>query len=131
MSEEELIRLNWYFYSLKEQFKFVNRTVKNIEYNGYYDLNKESISFYKKSLVLFKKSFDIFNEFYKYGYLDQQAIYKIKEIYLRRTLVNLKSAINSTERILRLYVHNQIFEDYILKLDNLYKGIIMLASNLK
>ena len=94
MNEENLIRVNWYYYSIKEQYKFINRLIKNIQCNPYcYQFLNESLNDYRTSLILFKKSLEIFDESFSHKKFNDEIIYKMKDIYLRRSLMNINKTI--------------------------------------
>ena len=98
MSEYLFTRINWLYCSIKEQYKFINLNFNKVSSDLLLmKLLENEIYFYKTSLVLFKKSFAIFEENNKKNSLNKEEIMKAKELYLRRCLYNLN---NSYEKLI-------------------------------
>ena len=133
MDEPLLRKINWMYFSIKEQYKFINSINKSIEFDPFFcGLLKNEIYYYKISLTLFKKSFDLFIESYSKKLFDAVRINNIKEIYLRRCLFNL----NKSYELLNNNVHqvltsNTIFQDLVNKETILISSIKELGRHLE
>ena len=133
MDEPLLRKINWMYFSIKEQYKFINSINKSIEFDPFFcELLKNEIYYYKISLTLFKKSFDLFIESYSKKLFDAVRINNIKEIYLRRCLFNL----NKSYELLKNNVHqvltsNTIFQDLVNKETILISSIKELGRHLE
>ena len=133
MDEPLLRKINCMYFSIKEQYKFINSINKSIEFDPFFcGLLKNEIYYYKISLTLFKKSFDLFIESYSKKLFDAVRINNIKEIYLRRCLFNL----NKSYELLKNNVHqvltsNTIFQDLVNKETILISSIKELGRHLE
>lgn len=90
MQNNLLVQIKWMYYSIKEQYKYINSFFNRISQNPIYiRLIDKEIKHYKISLTLFKKSFTEFENAFNSSF-SKEKIYLIKEVYLRRCLINLK-----------------------------------------
>lgn len=119
MNDPFLMRINWIYFSIKEQYQFINSMINQIKDNAYLlkAIEKE-IYFYKTSLLLFKKSFSSFQEAYKKRSFDDLTINTIKELYLRRCLININKSyellINNHFDFPNLFINDLIQKERIL-----------------
>ena len=132
MDEVLLRKINWMYFSLKEQYKFLNSIIKSIESDYIFkDLLKNEIYYYKTSLTLFKKSFELFQESYSSKTFDSVRVNSIKELYLRRCLINLNKSyqllIDNNQKVL---INNLLFQDLVNKENILISSIKELGRRL-
>ncbi|MDD7735635.1 MAG: hypothetical protein SOW55_06710 [Bacilli bacterium] len=132
MDEVLLRKINWMYFSLKEQYKFLNSIIKSIESDYIFkDLLKNEIYYYKTSLTLFKKSFELFQESYSSKTFDSVRVNSIKELYLRRCLINLNKSyqllIDNNQKVL---INNLLFQDLVNKENILISSIKELGRHL-
>jgi hypothetical protein len=118
-----LIKINWLYYSIKEQYKFINSKLNKYSLDSdLLSILENEIKYYKISLTLFKKSFFEFQYSFQHGFTNEK-IYLIKEVYLRRSLINLKQALD-------YLVHNNV-SGFTICYKELYDLFNSLISSLK
>lgn len=131
MNRQLLLRINWIFCSLKEQYQFINSLMNQLLKDQVIKdhLDKE-IYFYKTSLILFKKSFSMYQEKYNKNIINDKDINDIK-IYLRRCLFNLNECFNLFSIISNsLMVSSILYHEIISKINGLIISIKDLGRNL-
>ncbi len=93
MNNPVLIKINWLYHSLKEQYRFINSLFKCLTGDpALKDAVEREFYYYKTSLVLFKKSMALYTESLNANYFTKVRIENIKELYLRRCLINLNKS---------------------------------------
>ena len=131
MMDGLLNKINWIYFSIKEQYKFINLNFNRVSNDQILiKLLENEIYFYKTSLILFKKSFSLFEESYRNGYFNKEMIGKAKELYLRRCLYNLN---NSYEKLIQnhLVKGNSFVNTLLSLLNKLIESIKDLGRNLE
>ena len=119
MQNNLLVQIKWMYYSIKEQYKYINSFFNRISQNPIYiRLIDKEIKHYKISLTLFKKSFNEFENAFNSSF-SKEKIYLIKEVYLRRCLINLKQG---TDLLVndKMISQDMFYQDLI----NLFIGLI-------
>ena len=116
--QSSLIKIKWLYFSIKEQYKYINSRFNKISQDQIYiHLIEREIKYYKLSLILFKKSLNEFENAID-SFFNQEKIYLIKEVYLRRSLINLRQGLD-------ILLKNQIVNN-----EEVTKELISLFSNL-
>ena len=116
--QSSLVKIKWLYFSIKEQYKYINSRFNKISQDQIYiHLIEREIKYYKLSLTLFKKSLNEFENAIN-SFFNQEKIYLIKEVYLRRSLINLRQGLD-------ILLKNQIVKD-----EEVTKELISLFSNL-
>ncbi len=131
MNRQLLLGINWIFCSLKEQYQFINSLMNQLLKDQIIkDHLKREIYFYKTSLILFKKSFSIYQEKYNKNIINEKDINDIK-IYLRRCLFNLNECFNLFSIVSNsLMVSSILYHEIINKIKGLISSIKDLGRNL-
>lgn len=125
-----IIKINWLYYSIKEQYQFINSFFNRLSKDqGMIKLLEKEIYFYKTSLILFKKSLSIFEFQYKNENYDKENIIKAKDVYLKRCLVNLSSALQVLENS-PFFHNNLLIEELVSLFQRLIGNINDLGVNL-
>ena len=94
MNNPVLLKINWLYHSLKEQYRFINSLFKCLSNDPMLkDAVEREFYYYKTSLVLFKKSMNLFSESLNANYFTKVRVDNIKELYLRRCLINLNKSL--------------------------------------
>lgn len=132
MNESLLTRINWLYYSLKEQYKFINSLFNRLFQDPLIkELLSKELYFYKTSLVLFKKSFSLYQEGYNKKIINDKLINDCKEMYLRRCLYNLNQSLVLFKRVNNsLMISSMVFHEIIAKIVVLIDSIKDLGRNL-
>lgn len=116
--QNSLVKIKWLYFSIKEQYKYINSRFNKISQDQIYiHLIEREIKYYKLSLILFKKSLNEFENAID-SFFNQEKIYLIKEVYLRRSLINLRQGLD-------ILLKNQIVNN-----EEVTKELISLFSNL-
>ena len=116
--QSSLVKIKWLYFSIKEQYKYINSRFNKISQDQIYiHLIEREIKYYKLSLILFKKSLNEFENAID-SFINQEKIYLIKEVYLRRSLINLRQGLD-------IFLKNQIVNN-----EEVTKELISLFSNL-
>lgn len=116
--QSSLVKIKWLYFSIKEQYKYINSRFNKISQDQVYiHLIEREIKYYKLSLILFKKSLNEFENAID-SFFNQEKIYLIKEVYLRRSLINLRQGLD-------ILLKNQIVNN-----EEVTKELISLFSNL-
>lgn len=116
--QSSLVKIKWLYFSIKEQYKYINSRFNKISQDQIYiHLIEREIKYYKLSLTLFKKSLNEFENAIN-SFFNQEKIYLIKEVYLRRSLINLRQGLD-------ILLKNQIVNN-----EEVTKELISLFSNL-
>jgi hypothetical protein len=116
--QSSLVKIKWLYFSIKEQYKYINSRFNKISQDQIYiHLIEREIKYYKLSLILFKKSLNEFENAID-SFFNQEKIYLIKEVYLRRSLINLRQGLD-------ILLKNQIVNN-----EEVTKELISLFSNL-
>ncbi len=132
MNKSLLTRINWLYFSLKEQYKFINSLFNRLFQDPVIkDLLSKEIYFYKTSLVLFKKSFSLYQDGYNKKIINEKIINDCKEMYLRRCLYNLNQFLDLFKRVNNPFMISSIvFNEIITKIIALIASIKDLGRNL-
>lgn len=127
-------KIGWMYSSIREQYKYVNSLINQLnKINIITSINIENgLTFYKKSLLLFKKSYEQFSFCYERNAFTMSHIDLIKEVYLRRCLINIDSSYRLLNEPMSSNAFSfKIYKEIIIKIYALISLIKDLGNSLE
>lgn len=127
-------KIGWMYSSIKEEYKYINSLINQLsKVNVISSINIENgIAFYKKSLLLFKKSLEQFSFCFERNIFTLNHIELIKEVYLRRCLINIDTSYRLLNDPLSSNAFSfKIYKEIVIKIFSLISLIKDLGNSLE